>query len=75
MPSFNEDAQQSYEILNLRLTWTSENGHFQATAFVDNVTDRDVIQSQVVGSNQIGSPIQVRFDPPRTAGFRLGYSF
>ena len=71
----NDDFQDPYHLWDIRLTWTSEDGQFSVAGFVDNVSDKDVIQSQVTGSNQIGSPIQVRFDRPRTAGIRLGMQF
>jgi len=68
----NDDAQEPYRLLDLRLGWATPDGRLSITAFVDNVTDEDIIQSQVVGSRAIGSPIQVRFDAPRTAGLRVG---
>jgi outer membrane receptor protein involved in Fe transport len=71
----NDDAQEAYQILDFRLTWTSSNGHFDVAGFVNNLTDKDIIQSQVVGSAQIGAPVQVRFDRPRTWGIRFGMSW
>ena len=71
----NDDFQDPYQIWDFRLTWTSDDGHFSIVGFVNNLADKDVIQSQVTGSNQIGSPIQVRFDRPRTAGIRLAMQF
>lgn len=74
-PTFNVDSQSAYQLLDFRLTWANEAGWLTIAAFVNNLTNENVIQSQVVGSNQIGSPIQVRFNPPRTAGGRLSLSW
>ena len=71
----NIDRQSAYELWDARLTWTSPDYHLSVSAFVNNITDKDVIQSQVVGSAQIGAPIQVRFDRPRTWGFRFGLAW
>ena len=68
----NIDHQVAYEIFDARLTWTSADQHVEVSAFINNIADNDIIQSQVVGTFQIGSPIQVRFDRPRTWGVRVG---
>lgn len=71
----NDDFQDAYHITDARLTWTSADRFLSVSAFVDNIFNKDVIQSQVVGSFLIGAPIQVRFDRPRTWGVRLGLAW
>ncbi|MFP6608273.1 MAG: TonB-dependent receptor, partial [Myxococcota bacterium] len=71
----NKDFQSPYEILDARISWTSADQHVEVSGFVNNIADKDVIQSQVVGSSLIGSPIQVRFDRPRTWGVRVGLAW
>ena len=71
----NIDHQKPYEIWDARLTWTSADQHVEVSGFVNNIADKDVIQSQVVGSSLLGAPIQVRFDRPRTWGVRVGLSW
>ena len=71
----NKDFQSPYEIWDARLSWTSADQHVNVAAFVNNIADKDVIQSQVVGSFLIGAPIQVRFDRPRTWGIRVGLAW
>jgi iron complex outermembrane receptor protein len=69
----DSDKQDSYTKTDLRLAWQSEDERISLEAFADNVTDEDVIQSQVVGSSLTGWPITTALDAPRTYGVRIGY--
>jgi len=69
------DKQDMYTKTDLRLTWQSADEHFTVEAFVENLTDEDVIQSQIIGTSLTGWPLTTAFDEPRTAGFRVGYHF
>ncbi len=69
------DKQDNYTKTDLRLSWRSQDGDFWVDAFVDNLGDVDVIQSQIVGSSLIGWPLTTALDEPRTYGVRLGCRF
>jgi len=69
------DKQDNYTKTDLRLSWRSRDGDFWVDAFVDNLGDVDVIQSQIVGSSLIGWPLTTALDEPRTYGVRLGCRF
>lgn len=69
------DKQDNYTKTDLSLAWLSEGGRLSVMAFVENLTDEDVIQSQIIGSSLIGWPLTTYLDEPRTAGVRVGYRF
>ncbi|MEE3330885.1 MAG: TonB-dependent receptor [Myxococcota bacterium] len=58
-------------IINVRTTWSSPDGRYRITAFVNNIGDVDrqsfasISQGNVIGN----------YDPPRTAGFRFDVSY
>ena len=69
------DTQNAYWLLNLRAGWQDHDGSMSVELFVDNVLDKDIATTIIVGSSLIGSPLQKAYDRPRTAGIRFGYSF
>ncbi len=75
---FNREvvAQDGYGLLNARITYTSADGKFFASAYGDNVTDEDyyvtVLESGVA---QVSVVPQAVVGPPRQAGVTLGFNF
>lgn len=67
-----EDRNGPYALLDLRLSWYSEDGRISVESYVDNVLDEDVITTKTVGSPLANSPVTTSFDRPRTAGVRIG---
>ncbi len=64
--------QDSYTQTDLRLTWISEGGHFNISAFVQNVEDEAVLaRANVFG----GTLATQQYAPPRTWGISLGYAY
>ncbi len=63
--------QSSYTTLNTRITWLQGSGHWKASIYGNNVTDR-VYYSQIL-VNALGAIAQYAL--PRTYGVEFGYSF
>lgn len=68
----SNEKQDAYTKTDLRLAWRDDTGRLSVEAFADNVTDEDVILSQVIGTNINGWPVTTVFDAPRTFGVRFG---
>jgi iron complex outermembrane recepter protein len=64
-------AQDAYTKLDLGLRLDSPGSRFHAELFCDNVTDEDT--KNFFGFNR--GYVKGSYDPPRTYGLRLGYSF
>ena len=73
---FNEDRsrQESYDLLNARLAFTSQDESWSLAAFGKNITD-ELVMLDVSTAALYGSGSIVRFAPPRTYGLELNYSF
>lgn len=71
-----DESQGSYSKFDLKLIFRDLAQRWSAEAFVNNVTDKDVINTMLVPGGDQGpdSPL-VWYDPPRTYGMRLGYRF
>jgi iron complex outermembrane receptor protein len=72
--NFDADKFDSYVMVNSRLGWTSQDGHWEAAFSVNNVTDeRAGIQgfdlASLCGCNEIS------FQPPRWYGFSVKYAY
>jgi iron complex outermembrane receptor protein len=64
--------QGSYSQTSLRLTWTSEEGHFQVSGWVQNLEDKAVITR----ANVFGATLATQqYAPPRTYGITAGYYY
>lgn len=69
------DKQDAYWLLDLRLGWRSEDQRFGLDLFVDNVLDKDIATTKIVGSSLLGSPLLDAYDRPRTAGARVSFGW
>ncbi|MEQ8693329.1 MAG: TonB-dependent receptor, partial [Pseudomonadales bacterium] len=65
------DRVDSYAKLDLRLAWQSSDQHWSAEAFVENVTEEEVIGYGVFGGTEA---FFANFEPPRMYGLRVSYS-
>lgn len=74
---FNLDhvSQPAYSLFNAFLTWQSDTSGLRATAFIRNIANKDVISAGFIGSSLVGSPLLGSFEPPRTYGLTLGWTF
>jgi iron complex outermembrane receptor protein len=74
---FNLDhvSQPAYSLFNAFLSWQSATSGLRATAFIRNIGNKDVISAGFVGSSLVGSPLLGSFEPPRTYGLTLGWTF
>ncbi len=63
--------QDAYSQTALRLTWTSVDGHFNISGFVQNLEDEAVIAR----ANIFGATLATQqYAPPRTWGVSVGYN-
>jgi iron complex outermembrane receptor protein len=73
-------VQGPYAILNLQATWTSDDGHYTATAFGENVTNERILIYSTAGTV---SPVGAKTAPtynrvygrPAMYGIKVGYHF
>jgi iron complex outermembrane receptor protein len=63
--------QDSYATTDVRLIWRSEDDHWSAEAFVNNVSDQLRATSvEVTNGGFFGN-----INPPETWGVRVGYNY
>ncbi len=64
--------QDSYTQTDVRLTWTSANGHFNITGFVQNIEDEEVVSR----ANVFGATLATQqYGQPRIVGVSVGYNY
>ena len=68
------DKQDSYGNLNLRALWTTPDESFNASLFVENVTDEEWY-SRASSIGGLDYRFSVWGSRPRTVGLQLGYNF
>ncbi len=66
------DRQKSYSLIDLSLRWTAPSEKYYIEAYGNNVFDKPVLYSAVVGRSQ---RIQVSYGPPATYGVRAGIRY
>ncbi|HEX2592402.1 MAG TPA: TonB-dependent receptor [Rhizomicrobium sp.] len=69
------DRQGAYTLTNLNIRWDAPDEHWFASAFVNNLSDEDIISGDGVQSNTIGLGFGMdnyTYMPPRTFGLRVG---
>ena len=66
------DFQRAYDKFDVSLRWTEQRGRFYVEGYGNNVTDKAVLLSAVVGRAQ---RVQVSYGPPATYGVRAGVKF
>jgi len=63
----------------VHLTWLSNDGHYKAEAFVNNIENADVISNDGPQSITLGQGVQepdnFAYFPPRTVGVRFGVTY
>ena len=64
--------QDSYSVVNARVTWTSQDEKWQATAWVKNLND-EVYKQYALDLGILGGTVV--YAPPTWSGFNLSYSF
>jgi len=63
--------QDAYSQSSFRLTWTSGDGRFNISGFVNNIEDEEVLnRANIFGSSQATQ----QYAPPRTWGVSFGYN-
>jgi hypothetical protein len=77
--NFITSQQKPYTLTNLHLTWISNDAHYKAEAFVNNIENADVISNDGLQSisegQQLLEPDNFAYYPPRTVGFRFGVTY
>lgn len=76
--NFDESKNDPTTLFDIKMTWESPEKHFSAEAFVNNLTDEDLIRRiDVTRPFGGGGGVQLveQFTSPRTAGFRFGVRF
>jgi iron complex outermembrane receptor protein len=68
-------VQGGYGKLNLSLGYEAPNPHWQANAFVRNVTNKATISNAFVGLVTSQPSDEAFYDPPRTYGVSVGYKW
>jgi iron complex outermembrane receptor protein len=72
---FTDDKQDPFVKYDAKIMWRSEDDRFTAEVFGVNLSDEDVLNSVVVGSQFSGGQALGQFQPPRTYGIRLGINY
>ena len=70
-----ELSQESYDWLKARAVYLEPNGRWQLAAFVDNITDEEVISNATYIADIVDSTITGNMAPPRTYGVQFEYQF
>jgi iron complex outermembrane receptor protein len=77
--NFITSQQKPYTLTNLHLTWISNDEHYKAEAFVNNIENADVISNDGLQSITLGQsllePDNFAYFPPRTVGVRFGVRY
>ena len=77
--NFITSQQKPYTLTNLHLTWISNDEHYKAEAFVNNIENADVISNDglqsISAGQQLLEPDNFAYYPPRTVGFRFGVTY
>lgn len=77
LTAFNTDhmKQDAYEWFRASVRYESGDGAWTVAAFVDNVTDEEIISAALITSGLVGSPIAGSFEAPRSYGLSVSYGF
>lgn len=75
--AFNQNtvSQPGNTKFNAYLSFVDNDGHWNASLFIRNITDKQTIANALVNSATFGSSVTGSLAPPRTFGIRVGYSF
>jgi iron complex outermembrane receptor protein len=74
---FNRDvlSQDAHNKLNAFATYRHPGGAWSATAYARNITDETIIATAVTSNPLLTTPVLGTYEPPRTFGVEIGYSF
>lgn len=70
-----DDKQDPFIKYDAKVMWRSEDDRFTAEVFGVNLSDEDVLNSVVVGSQFSGGQALGQYQPPRTYGIRFGINY
>jgi iron complex outermembrane receptor protein len=70
-----DDKQDPYIKYDAKIMWRSEDDRFTAEVFGVNLSDEDILNSVVVGSQFSGGQALGQYQPPRTYGIRFGINY
>lgn len=73
--SLINDKQDSYLMLDAKVTWRSPNETYYVEAGAQNLTDNRVYQNVLIGASVLGNPGFAWYGAPRTYTFTLGMRF
>lgn len=73
-PQWSNLYQNGYTLGNARLTYTSADGKYSITGYVNNITDKQY-QVHGISLNRGAAPYWVAYGDPRTAGVNLTIRF
>ena len=72
---FEDDFQNPFIKYDAKIMWRSESDRFTAEIFGVNLSDEDVINSVVVGSQLTGGQGLAQYQTPRTYGIKIGINY
>jgi iron complex outermembrane receptor protein len=73
---FNDQGvQDSYELLNARISFETQDGDWNLSLFGKNLTDELVYQHTIISSFLFGDGLVAAVAPPRTYGVSVAYNF
>ena len=70
-----ELSQEAYDWVKARVVYVAPQGRWQLAAFVDNITDEEVISNATYIADIVDSTITGNMAPPRTYGMQFKYQF
>jgi iron complex outermembrane receptor protein len=70
-----DDHQNPFIKYDAKIMWRSEDDRFTAEVFGVNLSDEDVLNSVVVGSQFSGGQAFGQYQPPRTYGIKFGINY
>jgi iron complex outermembrane receptor protein len=70
-----DDHQDPFIKYDAKIMWRSEDDRFTAEVFGVNLSDEDVLNSVVVGSQFSGGQALGQYQPPRTYGIKFGINY
>ncbi|HEX5068140.1 MAG TPA: TonB-dependent receptor [Myxococcota bacterium] len=70
-----DDKQEPFIKYDAKIMWRSEDDRFTAEVFGVNLSDEDVLNSVIVGSQFSGGQALGQYQPPRMYGIRVGINY
>ena len=73
--NLDSDRTDSYHRTNARLSWSSNNDLWDASVFVNNIEDEDVLSYITIAAGTLGNVVNARYFAPRTYGLQVKRHF